>query len=88
MHFASRNGLVNIVKVLIQHKADVNCVTKDGVTSLLLACDHEHKHVVEVLLKNDATVNQADKDGITPLHIAVQTNLKDIEELLLEYKAI
>jgi ankyrin len=67
----SRNGLVHIVTVLIQHKADVNCVTKDGITPLMLACDHEHKHVVEVLLKNDATVNQATKYGITPLHIAV-----------------
>jgi ankyrin repeat protein len=50
MHFASRNGLVHIVTVLIQHKADVNCVTKNGITPLMLACDHEHKHVVEVLL--------------------------------------
>jgi len=57
---------------------------------LMLACDHEHKHVVEVLLKNDATViiDQVTKDGITPLHIAVQKNLEGIEELLLEYKAI
>eukprot|EP00906_Rhabdomonas_costata_P037423 RCo052691 len=84
---AALHGWPDVVKALLEAKADVNRAMKDGSTALYLACAHGHRDIVELLLNNNAGVNLADEDGSTPLYIACENGRRDIAELLLHHKA-
>ena len=46
---------------------NMDAVTKNGVTALMLACAHGHPRMVEFLLQTGAGVNVGDADGATAL---------------------
>ena len=56
---AAENGHLEIVKLLLQHDADVNTRKKDGDTALTAAivAPTSYKDIVEVLLQQNADVN-------------------------------
>ena len=54
IHHAARNGDTEIVRLLIDHGADVNVVNEDGQTVLYCAGGHGHLDTVRVLLENNA----------------------------------
>jgi ankyrin repeat protein len=54
LHVACGRGFADIVKVLIQHKANVNAVDRDGWTPLHNACYKGYPAVVSVLLGHQA----------------------------------
>ena len=56
---AAENGHLEIVKLLLQHNADVNTRKKDGDTALTAAivAPGSYKDIVEVLLQQNADVN-------------------------------
>lgn len=84
LHNAAMSGNVNMVDILIQHKADVNIPDEDGITPLYMAVRGNHKEVVSLLLDNGATVNFINKDGASALCCAVLLNNKDILEMLIK----
>jgi len=79
---ASWNGQKDVVELLLKAGADVNAITEDGWTPLMMASNGQ-KDVVELLLKAGADVNAITEDGWTPLMRASWYGHKDIIELLL-----
>ena len=88
LEWAARKGHAEVVKVLLDNKADVNASDTDGVTPLYIAARNGHIDVVKLLLDNKADVNASrHTDGDTPLYMAAQNGHIDVVKLLLAKKA-
>jgi ankyrin repeat protein len=86
-HVGSRPGQTEMVKLLLDHKAEVDAKTQTGQTPLHSAAKNGHKDVVELLLANQADVNTKDTGfGNTPLHRAALDGHVDVAEVLLANK--
>ena len=75
--FATRQGDLETVKVLLQAKADVNETSEFGWTALLDATQNRFYRVGVYLLDHGADPNLANAGGWTPLYIA--TDNRNIE---------
>lgn len=85
LHYACRNGHENIVKVLLQHGANPNMLTRCGqATPLHRAAYAGHLSIVNCLLKNGAVPSLCDDDGKSPLHKAAERGQLSICQRLLE----
>jgi ankyrin repeat protein len=73
----------DVVKLLLDKKADVNAKNNDGTTPLHMAAQDGHRDAAELLLANGAEVNAKDNKGLTPLHWAAQNGHRDVAEFLL-----
>jgi ankyrin repeat protein len=87
LHLAARMGHIDMVKLLVAHKADVNAKDRIDDTPLHLAALDGHAEVVELLLGDRADVNAKDSDSNTPLHLAARTGQVDVAKLLVAHKA-
>lgn len=77
-----------IVRLLIDAKADVNARCDSGLTALLIAIDITFEAAVRLLLIAGADPNLSSTDGlIEPLTLACERGNTRIIELLLRYKA-
>ena len=85
--FACFKGLVNIVKVLLDNKVNVNYQTKlKGETGLHLAVQYQHIEIIKLLLNNNVVfVDQVDYNGKKPFDIAKEKGNKDIINLFNNY---
>lgn len=83
LYMAAYKGFLDIVRLLISQKANVNQTIDDGSTPLLVACQQKHTRVVQELLENKATANISDKDGETPLFAAAGVGALAIVALLI-----
>ena len=70
--YACMQGNISIVKLLLQHGADVNIHSNE--TPLTAACKHGHSDVVDVLLHNtpNPSTSPTNMYGLTPLQVAVK----------------
>lgn len=85
---AASHGNAAMVKMLIEHEADVDIVSPYGITALLRATDKYNSEIVRMLLdKSIATINQADHRGKTPLLHALDQSASDIATLLIHHGA-
>src|SRR5208282_2538923 len=92
LHCAAQNGHLDVVKLLLDHKADVNAESTIDGTPLNIVFDNEHLRVnqpeselttlVELLLSYGADVNATNNYGWTPLHAAARGFLKTAEMLI------
>jgi len=71
LHAASEKGELEILQLLLAHKADANFGTKDTFSPLHAACAKGHEEVARKLLEYKANVNHA-AGSVTPLGMAVQ----------------
>jgi uncharacterized protein len=71
LFWASRNGHVKVVSLLIAKGSQVNIATDQGSTPLSTACGFAHEEVVKLLIENGADVNTANNNGATPLRLVV-----------------
>jgi len=74
LHYAAREGHVDLVKLLMSYGADLNARNEDEWTPLHKASLHGHVEVIKLLLAGGADVNAADPIGITPLYLASAHN--------------
>jgi quinoprotein dehydrogenase-associated probable ABC transporter substrate-binding protein len=60
-----------LAQELIKRKADVNAVTKDGVTALMIAAGHNNAPMIGLLLRSGADASKKTRDGKTALDVAL-----------------
>ena len=63
-------GDAEIVRALLEHKADVNTQDDEGNTALMLAASQGSARVVQLLLEYGAILDRRDEVGMTALSIA------------------
>ena len=69
-HIASREGKINICKLIIQNTIDKNPFNDNGETPLHIFAELDHLQMHKLLIWNINEKNPSDKIGKTPLHLA------------------
>eukprot|EP00397_Hematodinium_sp_SG-2012_P014142 GEMP01014372.1.p1 GENE.GEMP01014372.1~~GEMP01014372.1.p1 ORF type:complete len:766 (+),score=161.60 GEMP01014372.1:104-2401(+) len=81
-------GRADVLKLLLEARADVGPESSWEVTPLIAAAQHGHTRIMNVLLEFEADVNQEDNSGNDPLMTAWEANRSDIVLFLVEHGAI
>jgi len=87
LHYAAFYDKSEVVKVLINAGAFLNCQNLDGETPLLIASRKCYMEVVEELIQHKAEVDIIDVEGKTALHHASNLEFFDVINVLLNYGA-
>lgn len=82
LHQAAKFGHNECVTVLLDHGAEINCVTKTGWTPLMLAAENGRKEVVTTLLKHNADRTMQTDGQETASRIAMRSGHRAIAMLL------
>lgn len=72
LHTAAMQGKLNIMKMLIDHKADVSIKDNNGQTALMVAVFAGQYDAVKFLIEQGARVNTKDNFSQTPLSICLK----------------
>jgi len=75
--YAARDGRIDIARILVAAKADVQQADVNSITPLLMAITNKHLDVAKFLLEKGAAVNAADWWGRTPLYATVEIRNRD-----------
>ena len=76
-------GYKNIVKILLDHGADVNIKDRSGWSPLPQAIARKHFDIAKILIERGADINIQDQDNNTPLILAtMEGNIKIVNLLL------
>jgi len=86
LHFACREGYNETVRVLIDHKADVNAHVPGVKSPLGVAVSRRNDSLAKMLLDNQADPNYVDKTNNTPLMHAYHAS-DQMFRMLLEHGA-
>jgi ankyrin repeat protein len=81
---ASRNNNVEVVKMLIEQKVNINVLNNYNVSALILACDKSNEEIVKLLLDANADINHIDNDNENALIVACRYDNVEIVKMLLE----
>ena len=81
---ASGQGLVAVVRVLLEAGVDKDLAAKNGFTALMFACGSSQAEVVRLLLEARADTSVADNNGFTAFSIASGQGNLEVTRLLLE----
>ncbi|HLH10460.1 MAG TPA: quinoprotein dehydrogenase-associated putative ABC transporter substrate-binding protein [Methylovirgula sp.] len=73
---------LQVARVLIAHKADVNAVSTSGVTALMLAAAHNNTPIVGLLLQSGADASKKSPDGKTALDLATENGNDTVVSLI------
>ncbi len=84
LHSATRhNNNLDVVKLLLGAKANVNFREGEGGTPLHLAIEHcPNTDIITTLLNHKANPNARNKYGQTPLHLAAMRRYEDAPEII------
>ena len=88
LYVAACHGRLDVVKLLLQHKAELESTFKTGATPLYVACSNGHLDVVDALIEPGANVNAVCKDGATPLYVAAEFGHVDVVKRLAQAGAL
>lgn len=82
MHQAVLDNSYDVVSLLLENKADVNCVDEDSWTPLHAACSMGHNDVAKYLIENKANPFALTRDAERPLDLVDQSNFSLISLML------
>ena len=82
LHEAALKGHLDIVKLLIDHGAEVNVRAENGDTPLHDASENGHLSVVKLLLERGADPKIENADGLTPVDVSYDKVLDHFESKL------
>ena len=83
----SEAATLSIVRILLQHGADLNLVDNRGRSPLHTAAVHNKPKTAEVIIANGGDVDIKDNTGPTALHQAVSIGNAELAEVLLKNNA-
>ena len=72
LHFAARQGSMETVRTLVAAGADVNQISADGSSPLLVAVQNGFYSIGQFLMDHQANVNLTNKKGWSPLYLSVK----------------
>lgn len=81
---AANGGFIDIVKLLLQHGANVNAQSSSGNTALHFACCSGYDGVVQLLVQHNAELEHQNENGHTPLMEAASGGHVKVAKLLLD----
>ena len=84
LHYASDEGCLKIVELLIKSNCDVNALTKNRKTALHLASSHGYFDISRLLIENGCLINQYDVEKNSPLHLCAFGGHEELLKFLLE----
>ena len=84
LHLAANEGHKEVVKILIDHGANIEAEARRNRRALHIACLRGNLEVVKILINAKAELSAKDKDSYTPLHFTSENGSNDIIRLLLE----
>ncbi|HXG90718.1 MAG TPA: ankyrin repeat domain-containing protein [Vicinamibacterales bacterium] len=88
LHWAARQGDVELAQMLLYAGANVKASTRlGGYTPLLMAAQVGHATMLEMLIKSGADAKVATANGTTPLMMAATAGKADAVKLLLDHGA-
>jgi ankyrin repeat protein len=83
---AAVGGHADVARTLLEHDAQPNAATVDGMTALMYASMFRHRAACLVLIAGGAEVTARDRDGVTAADRA--RNHGDLEMLALLHRAM
>lgn len=84
MRAADIHGSGEVLRLLLEQKANPDLQNENGETALTRACASVHRDKVQMLIAAGADPNLQDKDGNTALMIACKFGRKDVVKALLD----
>jgi ankyrin repeat protein len=84
LHCAAFEGHLEVVKYLLQYKADPDLTDTRGFHALQLAASKGRDAVAQALIAGGAGLEARTKHGGTALHVAVASNFPSMVQLLLD----
>ena len=82
LRIAANHGNIHAVKFNVSIGADVNVMSANGCTPLILAIDRGHAEIVSILASHGADVNAKTEKGNTPLGMAKSKGQTEVVEYL------
>ncbi|KAK7483839.1 hypothetical protein BaRGS_00024947 [Batillaria attramentaria] len=83
LHVAIQGGHEELMKFLLEQRADVEARDERGFTPFHVACSFDKHDAMHLLLDKGAKVNTKAKDDVTPLHTASRYGFKYVLDELL-----
>jgi ankyrin repeat protein len=90
LHRACQNGHIDVVKLLLDHGANIELKTRFKQTPLFIACQYGHHSIVALLLDRGASIDLCidnSRSRSNPLHETCSNGHENIVRLLLEHGA-
>ena len=87
LHVSSRQGHVEVARVLLEHGADTEARDNDDFSPLEQAAYEGHIELVQILLEHGADANAQDKERCTPLYWVSEAGLLSVAQVLLSHGA-
>ena len=84
LHWAAKNGSMEMVKILLESGADPNARDNKGCSVLICAASSGNLRMVKHLLSLDADADRADDEGSTALSVAAEKGHQAVVQYMLE----
>ncbi|KAL8707961.1 MAG: hypothetical protein Q9220_007104 [cf. Caloplaca sp. 1 TL-2023] len=82
---AAGHSFDEVVKILLEHGAEVDAFTKAGFTALHQAAQKGDCSTAKIILDHGASTSALTQRGWAALHMAAEDGFQDVVELLLDY---